>query len=76
MIDESVAHARPAQHAVDALCAPSFERVAPGGSQPGGDGVADLLALVGADQVLPDDVAVTVEDVRMRGPLPRIDAPS
>ena len=61
MIDKPVAHARPAQHAVDALGAPSFKGVAPGRPEPGVDNLADLLTLVRAEKVLPDDVAVAVE---------------
>src|SRR6476620_2631513 len=61
MIDKPVAYARPAQDAVDALGAPPFERVASGMHEPGSDSIADLLTLVGAQQVLPDDVAIVIE---------------
>src|ERR1700758_5481149 len=61
MIDYPVAHARPAQHAVDALGAPALEGVASGVSQPGAHDVTDLSALLGSEQVLPNDEALAVE---------------
>src|ERR1700761_2924120 len=61
MIDKPVAHPRPAQHAVDALGAMALERNAASMSEPGTHDVTDLPAVLGAEQVLPNDVAVAVE---------------
>ena len=61
IVDKRVADPRSAQHAVNPLGAPPLERVASGVPEPGMDDVADLPALLGGEQVLPDDVAVAVQ---------------
>src|ERR1700744_2883498 len=61
MIGKAVAHPRAAQHAVDALRTPALEGIAPGVPQPGAYGRTDFSALLGGEQVLPDDVAVSVQ---------------
>ena len=61
IVDEPVAHSRPAQHAVDALGAPALERVASAVPQPGAHDLTDLPAFLSTEQVLPNDVPVAVE---------------
>src|ERR1700753_3945952 len=61
MIGKPIAHPRPAQHAVDALSTPPLKRIAAGVPQPRTHHVTDLPAVLGAEQVLPNDVAVAVE---------------
>src|SRR4051794_4833522 len=61
IVDEPVAYAGPAQHAVDALGAPALEGVASGVPQPGAHNLTDLPAFLGAEQVLPNDVAIAVQ---------------
>src|ERR1700742_1912739 len=61
MVDQWIADPRSAQHAVNPLSVPPLERVTSGVPEPGIDNGADLLALFGGEQVLPDDVAVVVQ---------------
>lgn len=61
MVDKPIARPCPAQHAVDPLRTPALERVASGMPEPRPHGLANVRAFFGAQQVLPDDVAVAVQ---------------
>ena len=61
MADKWIADPRSAQHAVNPLSVPSLKRVASRVPEPRMDDVADLLALLRGEQVLPNEVAVALQ---------------